>query len=224
MSAPSASSNIWPLIVLALIVSAIGICVMRSSALFERAVQRSCWFPVWIRPVHRRPLRWRAGDRDPAGAGCRPRRDGARPAARNMAVGFIATLIALKLFACLVSLASGFRGGFSFASLFVGSLLGKLFAAVVALIGSSASRSIPWSSMLTGMATLGVAIVGGPLTMSFLVLEMTRSVDVTAVVLAAALSPASSSASCSAIRSRPGACIFAARPSAAPTTSAGCAI
>jgi CIC family chloride channel protein len=38
--------------------------------------------------------------------------------------------------------------------------------------------------MLTGMATLGVAIVGGPLTMSFLVLEMTRSVDVTAVVLA----------------------------------------
>jgi chloride channel protein, CIC family len=42
-------------------------------------------------------------------------------------------------------------------------------------------------SMLTGMATLGVAIVGGPLTMSFLVLEMTRSVDVTAVVLAACI-------------------------------------
>ena len=42
----------------------------------------------------------------------------------------------------------------------------------------------PMVSMLTGMATLGVAIVGGPLTMSFLVLEMTRSVDVTAVVLA----------------------------------------
>jgi chloride channel protein, CIC family len=39
-------------------------------------------------------------------------------------------------------------------------------------------------AMLTGMATLGVAIVGGPLTMSFLVLEMTRNVDVTAVVLA----------------------------------------
>jgi CIC family chloride channel protein len=41
--------------------------------------------------------------------------------------------------------------------------------------------------MLTGMATLGVAIVGGPLTMSFLVLEMTRNVDVTAVVLAACI-------------------------------------
>ena len=45
-------------------------------------------------------------------------------------------------------------------------------------------RSIRMVSMLTGMATLGVAIVGGPLTMSFLVLEMTRNVDVTAVVLA----------------------------------------
>ena len=42
----------------------------------------------------------------------------------------------------------------------------------------------PLVAMLTGMATLGVAIVGGPLTMSFLVLEMTRNVDVTAVVLA----------------------------------------
>jgi len=42
----------------------------------------------------------------------------------------------------------------------------------------------PMVSTLTGMATLGVAIVGGPLTMSFLVLEMTRNVDVTAVVLA----------------------------------------
>ena len=37
-------------------------------------------------------------------------------------------LILLKLFASLVSLASGFRGGLFFASLFVGSLLGKLYA------------------------------------------------------------------------------------------------
>ena len=40
----------------------------------------------------------------------------------------LATLIVLKLFACLVSLASGFRGGMFFASLFVGSLLGKLYS------------------------------------------------------------------------------------------------
>src|SRR5205814_1788878 len=102
---------------------------------------------------------------------------------REMAVSMIAIIIILKLIACLISLASGFRGGLFFASLFVGSLLGKLFAAVLALSGLGIVVD-PVVSMLTGMATLGVAIVGGPLTMSFLVLEMTRSVDVTAVVLA----------------------------------------
>src|SRR5262249_24215110 len=67
--------------------------------------------------------------------------------------------------------------------LFVGSLLGKLFATLLAMIGPQSAVD-PMVATLTGMATLGVAIVGGPLTMSFLVLEMTRSVDVTAVVLA----------------------------------------
>jgi len=102
---------------------------------------------------------------------------------RDMAISMIAIIITLKLIACLMSLASGFRGGLFFASLFVGSLLGKLFAAVLALSGLGITVD-PVVSMLAGMATLGVAIVGGPLTMSFLVLEMTRSVDVTAVVLA----------------------------------------
>ena len=50
---------------------------------------------------------------------------------RDMAIGLIAIIIALKLTACLVSLGSGFRGGLFFASLFVGSLIGKFFAAVL---------------------------------------------------------------------------------------------
>ena len=40
-------------------------------------------------------------------------------------------LIALKLFASMTSLATGFRGGLFFASLFVGSLLGKLYAIAI---------------------------------------------------------------------------------------------
>jgi chloride channel protein, CIC family len=102
---------------------------------------------------------------------------------REMLASVIGTVIILKLTACLISLASGFRGGLFFASLFVGSLLGKLFAALLAMSGFAVAVD-PTVAMLTGMATLGVAIVGGPLTMSFLVLEMTRNVDVTAVVLA----------------------------------------
>lgn len=42
-----------------------------------------------------------------------------------MTIGLIALIIALKVTACLISLASGFRGGLFFASLFVGSLIGK---------------------------------------------------------------------------------------------------
>jgi chloride channel protein, CIC family len=172
------------LIGLALIVAVIGILVMRSSSLFERAFKQR-WLPVWLRPV--------VGGICVGGlAIVTPQVLAAGHGAmvldlhRDMAIGFIATVIALKLTACLISLASGFRGGLFFCSLFVGSLLGKFFAAVLAVVGLGITVD-PMVSMLTGMATLGVAIVGGPLTMSFLVLEMTRSVDVTAVVLAASI-------------------------------------
>jgi chloride channel protein, CIC family len=169
------------LIGLALIVSAIGILVMRSSSLFERLFANS-WTPVWIRPVI-------GGVCVGAMAIISPQVLAAGHGAmvldmhRDMLPSIIAMIIVLKLIACLISLASGFRGGLFFASLFVGSLLGKLFATLLALIGPQFAVD-PMVATLTGMATLGVAIVGGPLTMSFLVLEMTRSVDVTAVVLA----------------------------------------
>jgi CIC family chloride channel protein len=102
---------------------------------------------------------------------------------RDMTIWVISLVLALKVIACLISLASGFRGGLFFASLFVGSLLGKFYAVALQLSGLDLAVD-PVVAMLTGMATLGVAVVGGPLTMSFLVLEMTHSVDVTAVVLA----------------------------------------
>jgi len=169
------------LVGLALIVAIIGILVMRSSSIFERVFAQK-WLPVWLRPVIGGLVVGGLAIVTPqvlaAGHGAM-----VLDLHRDMAIGFIATVIALKLIACLVSLASGFRGGLFFCSLFVGSLLGKFFAAVLVWTGLGFTVD-PMVSMLTGMATLGVAIVGGPLTMSFLVLEMTRSVDVTAVVLA----------------------------------------
>jgi chloride channel protein, CIC family len=169
------------LIVLALVAASIGIAVMRSSVLFERVFAHRR-LPIWIRPV--------IGGLCVGGlAIVTPQVLAAGHGAmlldlhREMAISFVALVIALKVIACLISLASGFRGGLFFASLFVGSLLGKLFSALLVMSGLEFAID-PLVSMLTGMATLGVAVVGGPLTMSFLVLEMTRSVDVTAVVLA----------------------------------------
>jgi CIC family chloride channel protein len=169
------------MIVLALIAAAIGIAIMRSSVVFER-VFGNRRIPVWLRPAI-------GGMFVGAFAIVTPQVLAAGHGAmvldlhRGMAIELIALVLALKVISCLISLASGFRGGLFFASLFVGSLLGKFYAAVVQVSGLHVVVD-PVVSMLTGMATLGVAIVGGPLTMSFLVLEMTRSVDVTAVVLA----------------------------------------
>jgi CIC family chloride channel protein len=172
------------LIVLALVVSVIGIAVMRGSALVEQVFNQA-WIPVWMKPAL-------GGLCVGAMAIVTPQVLAAGHGAmvldlqRNMAAGLIAMIIALKLCSCLISLASGFRGGLFFASLFVGSLIGKLFAVVLQFPIFDVALD-PLASTLAGMATLGVAIVGGPLTMSFLVLEMTRSVDVSAAVLAACI-------------------------------------
>lgn len=169
------------LLCLALVTGAVGIAVMRSATAFERVFAQK-WLPVWLRPAV-------GGLCVGALAIVTPQVLAAGHGAMvldlhaQMTITMIATIVALKVVACLISLASGFRGGLFFASLFVGSLIGKFFAAVLLLVSPTFAID-PLVAMLTGMATLGVAIIGGPLTMSFLVLEMTRNVDVTAVVLA----------------------------------------
>src|SRR5579872_7166879 len=98
----------------------------------------------------------------------------------------VTTLIVLKFAACFVSLASGFRGGMFFASLFVGSLLGKLYS--IGLDALSPGLGLePTACVLVGMGALSAAIVGGPLTMTFLVLESTGNLGVAGGVLAASI-------------------------------------
>ena len=103
-----------------------------------------------------------------------------------MSASELIILIALKLLACLVSLASGFRGGLFFASLFVGSLLGKLYAIGVDAFAPSIDLDTT-ACVLVGMGALSAAIVGGPLTMTFLVLESTGNLGVAGGVLAASI-------------------------------------
>jgi chloride channel protein, CIC family len=63
-------------------------------------------------------------------------------------------------------------------------MLGKLYVILLAQLGFGFDLNVDaTSAALTGMATLGVAIVGGPLTMAFLVLEMRHDFQVTATVL-----------------------------------------
>ena len=98
----------------------------------------------------------------------------------------VALLLVLKAIGSAVSIGSGFRGGLFFASLFLGALLGKLFSAVVSL-APSLPLPPPIVCAIVGMSALAVAIVGGPLTMSFLALESTGSLPMTIAVLVASV-------------------------------------
>jgi CIC family chloride channel protein len=108
----------------------------------------------------------------------------------DLAVGvplaILAVVFLMKVAASVATLGFGFRGGLFFASLFLGSLLGQIYAGVIDLTAIPEKLS-PENAALVGMATLAVAVVGGPLTMSFLVLESTQDFGVTAATLAATL-------------------------------------
>ncbi len=99
---------------------------------------------------------------------------------------FIAAIFVMKSAASVVSLGFGFRGGLFFASLFLGSLLGQLYAGGLQWIAGQ-SLIDSQNAALVGMAALAVAVVGGPMTMAMLVLEATHDFSLAGATIAAAL-------------------------------------
>jgi len=99
---------------------------------------------------------------------------------------FLVTIFALKAVGSIVSLSFGFRGGLFFASLLLGSLLGHAVSQALDMAQLGVVLP-PENAALVGMGAMAVAIVGGPLTMSFLILETTHDFGVTAATLAASL-------------------------------------
>ncbi|MFW7268096.1 chloride channel protein [Gluconacetobacter sp. Hr-1-5] len=99
--------------------------------------------------------------------------------------GWLLALLAMKALASSVSIGSGFRGGLFFASLYLGVLTGAAFGGILALI--SATPLSAELCALVGMSAMAVAVVGAPMTMVFLALEMTGSLPLTAAVLVASV-------------------------------------
>lgn len=170
------------LMAIGLVACAIGILVMQVTAWVERMFEASR-LPRWARPAVGGLMVGLLAMISPqvlaAGHGAM-RLD----VPLDLPMKALALLIGLKLMASMISLGSGFRGGLFFASLFVGALIGKFSAAVYGrwLPGFGLD---PTACVLTGMGVFAVAVVGGPLTMSFLVLETTGDFTVTAPILAA---------------------------------------
>lgn len=94
-------------------------------------------------------------------------------------------LLGLKMLASVISLGAGFRGGLFFASLLLGALLGKS----VGLIWITASDLyLPVLIFaIVGMCALATAVIGAPMAMSFLALELTQSLPLALSVLFSAL-------------------------------------
>jgi CIC family chloride channel protein len=169
---------------LGLICALAGVAVMRLVAVAERLVRRSP-IPSMLRPAVGGMLLGGLAIVSPqtlsAGHGALH-----LDLAVGMPLAILAMVLLLKTSASVVSLGFGFRGGLFFASLFLGSLLGQIYAGLADLT-PLAEKLSPENAALVGMGALAVAIVGGPLTMSFLVLETTGDFGVAAATLAAAL-------------------------------------
>ncbi len=95
-------------------------------------------------------------------------------------------LAGLKVLASALSLGAGFRGGLFFSSLLVGAAVGRALALEVSSLAPQLVPD-PVAFALVGMGALAAAVIGTPLTMSFLVLETTSDYGLTGAVLAAAV-------------------------------------
>jgi CIC family chloride channel protein len=104
----------------------------------------------------------------------------------SMPLAFIALVFGLKTIASVVSLGSGFRGGLFFATLFLGAIGGRLFAAGIDTIAPGFNLD-PNVYAIIGMSALSASVIGGPLTMSFIALESTGDLWLTTVVLVAVI-------------------------------------
>jgi CIC family chloride channel protein len=173
-----------PLLALGMVCALGGIAIMRGVTLTESWFRRS-GVPVWLRPGVGGLLVGGLALFTPQVLS-----SGHEALRLGLDVPYSATHIALlivaKAVASAVSIGSGFRGGLFFASLFLGALVGKLFAAGMASI--TMVQVLPGVvCALVGMSALAVAVVGGPLTMAFLALESTGSLPMTIAVLAASV-------------------------------------
>jgi CIC family chloride channel protein len=161
-----------------------GIAIMRGVTLIEAGFRRS-GIPLWARPALGGAVVGVLGCITPKAMSSG---HSALHAYINVSFPFFEVLgfVLLKALASAFSIGSGFRGGLFFASLFLGALFGKVFAGIVGIL--------PFVPVLpggfyavVGMSALATAIVGGPMTMTFLALESTENFGVTMAVLAASI-------------------------------------
>lgn len=166
------------------VAAALGIVLMRAVAEMETLTRRlpipAAWRPV-LGGILLIPLAWLTPQVLSAGHGALH-----LDLEYGLPLSFLAAIFVMKSAASIVSLGFGFRGGLFFASLFLGSLLGHIYADLIRLM-VGAPVVDPQNAALVGMAAFAVAVVGGPMTMAMLVLEATHDFSLAGAAIAASL-------------------------------------
>ncbi len=166
------------------VTAVIGVTIMRLVAITESRVA-ALPVPRWMKPALGGLILAALAVADPhtlsAGHGAM-----GLEAAAAIPLAVLAVLILAKASASIVALGFGFRGGLFFASLYLGALVGKFLVLAAEAVGIHAGID-PTASALVGMGAMAVAIIGGPFTMTFLVLETTGDFSMTAATLTASI-------------------------------------
>jgi CIC family chloride channel protein len=166
------------------VAAVMGVAIMRMVAIIEHRVARLPG-PRWATPAIGGLILAALAIADPhtlsAGHGAM-----ALEAAAAIPLSVLAILILAKASASIVALGFGFRGGLFFASLYLGALVGKFLVLAADAVGIHAGID-PLASAIVGMGAMAVAIIGGPFTMTFLVLETTGDFGMTAATLTASI-------------------------------------
>jgi CIC family chloride channel protein len=101
----------------------------------------------------------------------------------------LAAVLLAKIAASALSIGSGFRGGLFSTSLFLGAVTGALCGQIGVLLHVVDPGDVGLAS-LVGMASFGAAVIGAPLTMALLAVELTGDFTVVGPVLMGVLGAA----------------------------------
>ena len=177
---PFNSALVGHIVVIALLASLLSVALMMGVARIERLLG-AIKAPQWSRPV--------LGGLVVGGLGIATTRVlGAGHGAfalvlvADIPALTLAVLAAMKGIASAISLGSGFRGGLFFASLLIGGLAGRAYAQSLGLYWPAVAPDLG-SMTILGMAALGTGVLGAPVTMTCLALEITGDLGITVAAL-----------------------------------------
>lgn len=108
--------------------------------------------------------------------------------AGNISFELACFILVFKALASSISLGAGFRGGLFFASMLLGAVAGIVFGNLLIFMGIHSLTPLLYA--LIGTAVMAVTIIGGPLTMLFIALDMTDGYGSLNLVLLAVIASA----------------------------------